>query len=107
MKQEITMQYQLYSADWWKSKTNGVILTDSQTNLGKIYHWLVEQDDYWKGYLEVIQVYDFTKPIKDYYELRQLCEYVGKTDINNIEDFYSFCEKENIPVFVYWYNIEY
>ena len=107
MKQEITMQYQLYSADGWRKKVRGVILTNNEDNQNKIHSYLISQDNCWQMYPEVIQVYDFTKPIKDYYELRQLCEYVGKTDINNIEDFYSFCEKENIPVFVYWYNIEY
>jgi len=71
----------------WQSKLNGVILVEKEEYIEVLWKLLIEQDDYWEHYKEVIQV--APKEIDGEGDIARMCVYVGKTDIYNIEELQS------------------
>lgn len=78
----------------WQSKKNGVILVEKEADIEPLWKLLIEQDDYWEHYKEVIQV--APKEIDSEGDIAIMCVYVGKTDIYNPEEL-----KAKIPFIMY------
>lgn len=78
----------------WDTKVDGVVLVEKEEDIEPLYKLLVEQDDYWEGRKNLIKV--APKEIEHEQELDHLCEYVGKTDIYNLEEL-----QEKIPFIIY------
>ena len=78
----------------WQSKLNGVILVEKEGDIEVLLKLLIEQDDYWEHYKEVIQV--APKEIDGEGDIERMCVYVGKTDIYNVEELQS-----KIPFIMY------
>jgi hypothetical protein len=78
----------------WQSKLNGVILVENEEFIELLWNLLIEQDDYWEYYKEVIQV--APKEIDGESDILKMCVYVGKTDIYNPEELQS-----KIPFIMY------
>jgi hypothetical protein len=71
----------------WQSKLNGVILVEKEEDIEPLWKLLIEQDDYWEHYKEVIQV--APKEIDGEGDISSMCVYVGKTDIYNVQELQS------------------
>jgi len=68
----------------WESKWYGVVFVEKDEDIEPLFKDLVEQDEYWKNYKELIQI--APKKIDKKSDLEIYCEYVGKTDIYNIKE---------------------
>jgi len=71
----------------WQSNLNGVILVEKEEDIEPLWKLLIEQDDYWEHYKEVIQV--APKEIDGEGDISSMCVYVGKTDIYNVQELQS------------------
>lgn len=81
---EILIKPQKFTgSDSWESKQYGVVLVEKEDNIEPIWELLCEQDVTWKYYKNLIKV--APKEIESIKDLRNMCEYCGKTDIYNIE----------------------
>jgi hypothetical protein len=78
----------------WQSKINGVILVEKEEDIELLWKLLIEQDDYWEHYKEVIQV--APKEIDGEGDIARMCVYVGKTDIYDVQELQS-----KIPFIMY------
>ena len=78
----------------WQSKLYGVILVEKEEDIEPLWELLIEQDDYWENYKEVIQV--APKEIDGEGDISRMCVYVGKTDIYNVQELQS-----KIPFIMY------
>jgi len=78
----------------WESKLNGVILVEKEEDIEPLWNLLIEQDYYWKHHKEVIQV--APKEIDGVGDISRMCVYVGKTDIDNVQEL-----KSKIPFIMY------
>jgi hypothetical protein len=78
----------------WQSRLNGVILVEKEEDIEPLWKLLIEQDDYWEHYKEVIQV--SPKEIDGEADISKMCVYVGKTDIYDVEGLRS-----KIPFIMY------
>lgn len=83
--------------DNWLSKKNGVVLVEKESDIEPLFKLLVEQDDYWKKYKNLIKV--APKEIESYRDLDKLCEWCGKTDIYNLKEL-----QEKIPFIIYQFD---
>jgi len=81
----------------WESKMEGVILVENENDIEPLWKLLCEQDDYWKNYKDVIKV--APKEIDSVADIKIMCQYVGKTDIDNPKEL-----QEKIPFIMYQYN---
>jgi hypothetical protein len=92
---EILIKPQKFTGDTsWQSKLNGVILVEKEEDIEPLWKLLIEQDDYWESYKEVIQV--APKEINGIQDISRMCVYVGKTDIYNPQELQS-----KIPFIMY------
>ena len=82
--------------NYWHSKREGVILVEKEEDIDKIFKLLVKQDDYWESYKHLIKV--APKEIESESTLALMCEYCGKTDIDNIDEI-----KKKVPFMIYQY----
>ncbi len=85
---------------YWQSKLNGVILVEKEEDIEPLWKLLIEQDDYWEHYKEVIQV--APKEIDGEGDIANMCVYVGKTDIYNPQELQSkipFIMYQEYPVY--------
>ena len=64
----------------WTPKMEGVILVKKKSDIKPLFKLLCEQDDYWESYEKLIQVAPKGE-IEDINQIRDMCQYVGKTDI--------------------------
>ena len=80
--------------NYWESKSNGVILVEKESDIEPLWQLLIEQDEYWERYKEVIQV--APKEIDSVADIERMCVYVGKTDIHRPEEL-----KAKIPFIMY------
>ncbi len=78
----------------WETKLNGVILVEKADDIELLWRLLIEQDDYWVHYKEVIQV--APKEIDGISDIARMCVYVGKTDIYDVQELQS-----KIPFIMY------
>jgi hypothetical protein len=78
----------------WQSKLDGVILVEREEDIEPLWKLLIEQDDYWEHYKEVIKV--APKEINGIQDISRMCVYVGKTDIYNPKELQS-----KIPFIMY------
>lgn len=86
--------------DYWESKLNGVILVEKEEDIEPLWRLLVEQDDYWENYKDVIQV--APKEIDGEGDISKMCVYVGKTDIYNPKEL-----QDKIPFIMYQESSDY
>lgn len=89
---------------YWQSKLSGVILVEKEEDIDTLWKLLIEQDDYWKSYKEVIQV--APKEIDGEGDIAKMCVYAGKTDIYNPEEIQSkipFIMYQEYPTLSYLY----
>lgn len=80
--------------NYWQPEMNGVILVEKEEDIEPLWKLLVEQDDYWENYKEVIQV--APKEIDGEGDIARMCVYVGKTDIYNPQELQA-----KIPFLIY------
>lgn len=78
----------------WSTKQNGVVLVEKEEDIEPLFKLLCEQDDYWESYKNLIKV--APKQIDSIDEISRMCEYVGKTDIYDVESL-----KKKIPFIIY------
>ena len=78
----------------WESKINGVILVEKEKDIDPLWNLLCEQDCYWEYYKNLIKI--APSEIIDESDLGDMCEWVGKTDIDNIKEL-----QEKIPFLIY------
>ena len=71
----------------WQSQLNGVILVEKEEDIEPLWKLLIEQDDYWAHYKEVIQV--APAEIDGEGDIARMCVYVGKTDIYDVQKLQS------------------
>ncbi len=85
---EIIIKPQIFKGcDYWYSKRNGVILVEKEEDIEPLWKLLIEQDDYWEHYREVIKV--APKEIDGEGDIARMCVYVGKTDIYDVQELQS------------------
>jgi len=85
----------------WTAKGEGVILVENESNIKPLYDLLVEQDEYWEGRMNLIKV--APKEVNHESDLDYFCEYVGKTDIYEVE-----LLRSKVPFIIYFKrNYEY
>jgi len=89
----------LKSAEMWLNKLNSVILVEKEEDVEPLWKLLCEQDDYWEEYKNIIKI--APKEIESEREIVNMCEYCGKTDIDNIKSL-----QEKIP-FIIFQNYSY
>lgn len=80
--------------DSWYTKQNGVILVEKEEDIEPLFKLLCEQDDYWENYKNLIKV--APKEIDSVADISRMCEYVGKTDIYDVEKI-----RKQIPFIIY------
>ena len=68
---------------FWYSKRESVILVEKQEDIEPLWRLLCEQDDYWEPYKNLIKV--APKEIDSVDDISRMCEYCGKTDIDDVE----------------------
>lgn len=102
LKVQPRVQFIQTSVDW-EPKMQGVVFVQRKEDIEKVWKLLCEQDDYWESYKKVIKVLPFDT-IKSTRDLEVYCEYVGRTDIYDIDDFNEKCQKEGIDVFLFQYR---
>lgn len=82
----------------WNSKWESVILVKSVDDIEPLFKLLVEQDDYFTGYKNLIKVApDSIESVED---LKHMCEYCGKTDIWDLEGL-----QQKIDFIIYQYYV--
>lgn len=81
----------------WTSKIQGVVLVEKEQDIEPLFKLLCKQDDYWEPYKHLIKV--APKVVEHITDLRLLCKYCGKTDIDNVTEL-----KKKIPFILYQYN---
>lgn len=81
----------------WESKIEGVVLVEKESDIEPLWKLLCEQDEYWVGYKNLIKV--APKEIDGVSEIISMCEYVGKTDIYELEEL-----QKQIPFIIYQYR---
>ena len=69
-------------ANDWISKKEGVIFVENEKDIDILFELLCRQDDYWEDYRHLIKV--GPKEIDSELDLLSYCEYVGITDIYDI-----------------------
>lgn len=109
---EFFIRKKIESDTYWFAKGYGVIFVDKQENIKPVLDYLIEQDDYWESYKEIVKVIpDFIKGPEisqdDYSRLMWQMEYVGKTDIYEMKSFFEFCRLNDIGVLVFSKTEEY
>ena len=83
----------------WENRMEGVIFVSNEEDKEHIFRLLVEQDNYWEYYKNLIKI--APEEIDDITDIENLCEYCGKTDIYNYKelkskvDFISYQFREN------------
>jgi hypothetical protein len=80
----------------WSHKMQGVVLVEKEEDIEPLWKLLCEQDDYWDSYKELIKV--APKEIEHESDLKHLCQWCGKTDIDNIDEL-----KLKIPFILFQY----
>ena len=94
---EIQILPQSFTGDnSWHSKMYGCILVQNVYDIDKMFNLLVEQDQYWANYKHLIKVAPISIPSEN--SLKQFCEYVGKTDIYDIDEL-----RKSIDFIIYQY----
>ena len=83
----------------WESKVEGVVLVKRKEDIEFVWKALCEQDNYWKFYKNLIKV--APESIEFERDLQWLCEYVGKTDIYDMDAFMIEMRSKGIDVFFY------
>lgn len=93
----------IQSDTYWHAKGYGVIFVDKQENIKPVVDYLIEQDDYWKSHSEVIKVIPEFKnnEVDSLSAFYSYTEYVGKTDIYDLDAFFNFCKEKNIGVLMF------
>ena len=91
----------LKSQSCWDYKKEGVILVEKESDIEPLFKLLCEQDDYWEEYRELIKVAP-SQPLESESQICQMCEYCGKTDIDNIKAL-----QKKISFFLYQKTIDY
>lgn len=86
--------YNLVGSAFWYSKQYGVVLVQKEEDIDPLWSMLIAQDSYWSHYKHLIKV--APKTIENKSEIDRMCEYVGKTDIDDPEEIYS-----KIPFIMY------
>lgn len=86
----------------WGTKCQGVILVQKEEDIKPLFEALVEQDEYWEDYMNLIKI--APNEINEISDLNNLCEYVGKTDIYQFETFKKKMTEKGIEFLVYQYN---
>ncbi len=96
---KITFKQTIECQGSWISRISGVILVKDKKDINPLFNLLVEQDPYWKYYKNLIKV--LPKKINGYEDLKNLCSYVGKTDIDDIKSI-----QDKIDFMIYQYNVD-
>jgi hypothetical protein len=81
---EITIRARkLKRYDSWEHKCQGVVLVEKEEDIEPLFEHLVAHDDYWKSYKDLIRV--APKEIDNEGDIKRMCGYVGKTDIDDAQ----------------------
>jgi hypothetical protein len=93
----------------WYYKGYGVIFVDKQENIKPVLDYLIEQDDYWENYPELIKVIPQfeNNEVESDGSLRSQMQYVGKTDIDYPEELFAFCKDKKIGILIFSEPYEY
>lgn len=84
----------------WDSKCNGVVLVDNDKDIEPLWKLLCKQDEYWKHYKHLLKV--APKEIDSESDIISMCEWCGKTDIDDVEKLQSI-----IPFIIYQEFVDY
>lgn len=76
----IIKQRTLKRYDAWEHKCQGVVLVEKEEDIEPLFKHLVAHDDYWESYKDLIKV--APKEIDSEGDIKRMCDYVGKTDID-------------------------
>ena len=94
---EIIIRPKKFTGDLsWESKMESVVLVSNEEDKEKLFALLCAQDDYWKSYKNLIKI--APKEIDEIEDIRNMCEYCGKTDIYNIKEI-----KSQVDFIIYQY----
>jgi hypothetical protein len=88
----------LKSATSWESKSLGGIFVSKKEDIDIVLEILIEQDDYWEHYKKLVMVLPDNPTPK---LIISMCDYCGKADIYNMEEFLKKLSNKNIDVFIY------
>ena len=101
---KFTITQIIESMQSWERKRFGVILVDKVENIDTVLQYLIEQDDTWENYKDLVKVAPAS--IVNERDLTRLCKYSGKTDIYEENEFFDFCKSKNIDVFLYQTSLD-
>jgi len=104
-----TPRKKIESSTYWYAKGHGVIFVDKQENIKPVLDYLIEQDDYWEshsGIIKVIPKFE-NNEVENLGGLKSEMQYVGKTDIYDTAQLFSFCKEKGIGILIFSEPYEY